>query len=161
MPKGKKTTDIDIDLIVAIEEAIAKEQTAQVFYTKASGLAMAPAVKALFKELKADEVEHERLLKGVLEDILGGKGTKRLKSISSKPLDKELARFFSKDIPKTTTRYEEALAIAMRREKDARDDYVRLAKASPTETLRDLFHLLAHVEAGHLKRLKKVYRTGP
>ena len=161
MPKGNKTADVGLDLVVAIEEAIAKEQTAQVFYTKASGLATAPAVKALFRELKADEVEHERLLKGVLADLLGGKGLKKLKSISSRPPDKELARFFSKDVPRTTTSYAEALAIAMRREEDARDDYFRLAKASPTEPLRDLFNLLAHVEAGHLKRLKNIYRSGP
>jgi rubrerythrin len=161
MPKKHKTANVDLDLIVAIEDAIAKEQTAQVFYTKASGLATAHSVKALFRELKADEVEHERLLTGVLEDLLGGKGIKKLKGTALKPPDKEIVRLFGKEIPKTTTRYEEALAIAMRREKDARDDYVRLAKSSPTETLRDLFHLLAHVEAGHLKRLKKVYRTGP
>lgn len=161
MPKKHETANVDLNIIVAIEDAVAKEQTAQVFYTKASGLATAPAVKALFRELKADEVEHETLLKGVLEDLLGGKGIKKLKITASKPPDKELIRLFRKDVPRTTTSYEEAMAIAMRREKDARDDYVRLAKASPTETLRDLFNHLAHVEAGHLKRLKNIYKTGP
>jgi rubrerythrin len=147
------------ELLEAIEAAIEKEQVSQVFYTKSAGLAVAPGVKELFKELKADEVSHERMLRNVLGDIKNGKLPSTLVKITPKDLlSRKGFRIFSKrDIPKTTTSYKEALLIAMTREEDSWEDYSTLAQVSLPQTLQDLFSLLAQVEAGHLRRLEHLY----
>lgn len=147
------------ELIEAVEAAIEKEQLAQVFYTKASGLAIKPDVKALFRELKSDEISHERMLKNVLGDLMDGKFPHTLAKTTPKDLlSRRGIRLFSKrDIPKTTTSYKEALKIAMKREEDSWEDYSTLSQASLAQTLNDLFSLLAQVEAGHLRRLEALY----
>jgi rubrerythrin len=147
------------ELVEAVEAAIEKEQVSQVFYTKASGLALKPSVKEFFKELKSDEVAHERMLKNVLGDLKDGKipGSKTKLVPRDLLAKKGLGALFRKDIPKATTSYKEALLIAMKREEDSWEDYTTLAQLSLQPTLKDLFTLLAQVEAGHLRRLENLY----
>jgi rubrerythrin len=147
------------ELIEAIEAAIEKEQVSQVFYTKAAGLAIKPGVKVLFRELKADEVSHERMLKNVLLDLHNGKLPHTLaKTIPKDLLSRVGLNFFSKrDIPKTTTNLKQALKIAIKREEDSWEDYSTLAQVTLSQPLKDLFSLLAQVEAGHLRRLEQLY----
>ena len=147
------------ELFEAIEAAIEKEQVSQVFYTKAAGLATHPGVKELFKELKVDEVSHERMLRNVLGDIKNGKLPSTLAKTTPKDLlsRRGLRIFVKRDIPKTTTSYKEALLIAMKREEDSWEDYSTLSQVNLSQTLQDLFMLLAQVEAGHLRRLEHLY----
>jgi|GEM_PF-586457 len=146
------------ELIEAIEAAIEKEQVSQVFYTKAAGLAIKPGVKELFRELKADEVLHERMLKNVLGDLKDGKLPHTPKITPKDLLSRKGLRIFSKhDIPKTTTSYKEALLIAIKREEDSWEDYSTLSQVNLSQMLQDLFTLLAQVEAGHLRRLEHLY----
>ena len=150
---------VDDALIEAINDAIEKEQLAQVFYTKASGLAFTKDVKQFFRELKSDEVDHEKMLKAVLKDLRSGKlPMAKAKHIPSDSLkDSGLSRFLKKDIPKQTTDYQQALIIAMKREEEAWRGYNKLVKMGPPDALKDLFLLLAQVEAGHLRRLESIY----
>jgi rubrerythrin len=147
------------ELIEAIEAAIEKEQVSQVFYTKAAGLATKPGVKELFRELKTDEVSHERMLKNVLLDLRNGKLPRTMAKTVPKDLLSRIGLniFAKRDIPKTTTSYKEALKIAIKREKDSWEDYSTLAQVTFPQTLKDLFSLLAQVEAGHLRRLEQLY----
>lgn len=147
------------ELIEAIEAAIEKEQVSQVFYTKAAGLATKPSVKEMFRELKADEVAHERMLKNVLGDLRNGKLPGTLAKTTPKDLllRKGLKLFSKKDIPKTTTSYKEALLIAIQREEGSWEDYSTLSLVTLSQTLKDLFSLLAQVEAGHLRRLEHLF----
>ena len=151
--------NLNASLIEAINDAIEKEQLAQVFYTKASGLAITKDVKQFFRELKSDEVDHEKMLKAVLKDLRSGK--LRIANAKHIPLaslkDNGISRYLKKDIPTQTTNYQQALMIAMKREEEAWRGYNKLAKMSPVDAIKDLFLLLAQVEAGHLRRLESIY----
>jgi rubrerythrin len=158
MSKVMKKARPDQELIEAVIAAIEKEQQAQVFYTKAAGLATSKAVKDIFREFKADEVGHEKMLKTVLKELKKGKLIKKGTTVHMEPLSRSgLGIFKMKDIPRTNTSYEEALLIAMNREEDAWRGYSNMVRMAPTENLKDLFKLLAQFEAGHLKRLKWLY----
>jgi rubrerythrin len=155
MSKIVKRAKPDPDLIEAVIAAIEKEQQAQVFYTKAAGLATSKAVKEIFRDLKADEVGHEKMLTTVLKELKKGKVIKKGTAVHMGPSSRPgLGLFKMKDIPRTNTNYEEALLIAMGREEDAWKGYSNMVRMAPTENLKDLFKLLAQFEAGHLKRLK-------
>ena len=162
MPKKVTKKKVDNSLIEAVKDSIIKEQDAQVFYTKASGLAADPAVKEFFLGLRDDEIEHEKMLRAVLKDLKAGK----LVGSTSKAIpkgslsDMGIGRYLKKDIPRTTTTYQDALMMAMRREESAWRGYQKLAERSPTESLQDLFLLLAQTEVGHLRRLEAIYERG-
>jgi rubrerythrin len=53
--------------------------------------------------------------------------------------------------------YQKAMVVAMKREEEAWQGYSKMAKMSDNKDLKDLFMLLAQVEAGHLRRIEALY----
>jgi len=151
--------DVDPQIIDAIKDSIGKEQGAQEFYQKASDMVSQKALKDFFLELKQDEKGHEMLLTRMLNDIQDGKiVTGRLSDVSDDSLgDYGISRFLTKKNIEPESGYQDALIVAMKREEAASRGYQMLSKRTGNSEMKDLFLLLAQVEAGHLRRLEDLY----
>jgi rubrerythrin len=149
----------DDTLLEAINDSIAKEKEAQRFYQEAADKVDKAAIKEFFIELKSDELGHERMLTRVRDDLRSGKlTTGRIREVTTASLaDMGISRYLKAKKVKPKINYQEAMVVAMKREEEAWRNYMKLSKMSDNDALKDLFLLLAQVEAGHLRRIEGLY----
>ena len=125
-----------------LDFAIENEQLAIDFYTKLAGEASSKAMRELFEEFANEEKKHNFRLTKIKEDgtvILHKQDIIDLKLsdyLVSAPKTKELT-------------YQDALILAMKREKAAFRLYQTLSKKTSDENLKEVFLQLANEEAKH------------
>jgi len=125
-----------------LDFAIGEEQSAADFYTHLSEQVKNPALRKMFMEFSDEELQH----KSKLENIKMG-------SIEYLPTE-EVINLGLEDVlvdvaPTDGMDYQDALILAMKKEKAAYQMYSRLATAASDETLKELLLGLASQEANH------------
>ena len=127
--------------------AVAKEQAAYELYAAAAEQSADPAARELLVDIAQQELRHRELLSGL--DPHGLTGIEALDEA-----DPCLAAFGRDEPIEPSARMLELLAYAVRREREARDFYDRMARAADDEEHSGLFMKLARMEEGHRNRLE-------
>ena len=142
----KKWESVDETLDFAIEN----EQKAVDFYTKMAEKAKDAALKHIFEDFKKEEEGHKAKLIGVKK---GG----RMVGSTKKVLDLKIEDYLV-DVDEDQDRnYQQALALAMKREKAAFKLYTDLADSVEDVEIKSLFRVLAQEEAKHKLRFEIEY----
>lgn len=134
-----------------LDFAIEKEAEAQEFYLEWAGKLEATHLKELFRNFAGEEQKH----KEKLERVRSGSTFKA--NSTAKVTDLKIVDYLVDIVPTPDMDYQEALIIAMRREKSSFKLYNDLAAMSGDEDMRNLFLALAQEEAKHKLRLETEY----
>ncbi len=134
-----------------LDFAIEKEEEAYQFYTDWAGRLEDPTMREVFREFAQQEMGHK-------EKLLRVKEGKISLTVSPEGVpDLKISDFLVEIKPHAATSYQEALIVAMQREKASFRLYNDLASRAEDEALRNLFLALAQEEARHKLRLEIAY----
>ena len=142
----KEFSSIDDILKFAIDE----EQKAVDFYSELANRASSEEMKKIFLEFAAEEVNHKSRLTRIREEGV-------FTMPSEKVADLKIGDYLVNVDPKPEMTYEEALVVAMKKEKAAFRLYNNLASRAPTEALKNVFLSLAAEESKHKLRFEIEY----
>ncbi len=133
-----------------LEFAISEEIGAKEFYLGLAGKAKSPAMKRLFEQFAAEEDGHRIKLEGVKTD-------KSLLPAHNQVTDLKIGDYLVAGEPSPDLGYQDALILAMSKEKAAFRMYLDLSAAATNSGLQGLFHSLAQEEANHKLRFEIEY----
>jgi rubrerythrin len=133
-----------------LDFAIGQEQEAFQFYTGLSARMDRPWMSEIFKGFAQEELGHKRKL----EDIKIGK---KLLPSQSKVLDLKIGDYLIDVEPTEEMDYQQALIVAMKKEKKAFRMYNDLAAVVDDGSLQAVFLSLAQEEAKHKLRFEIEY----
>lgn len=133
-----------------LDFAIDNEQQAVDFYNQLAGNSKNQEMKDVFLQFAKEEMGHKARLTKIKTE-----GTFTLKK--EQVLDLKMSDYLVDVEPKPNMTYEEALILAMKREKNAFKLYTNLAKKAPTDDLRKIFESLAVEESKHKLRFEMEY----
>jgi rubrerythrin len=134
----------------AIEFAIGKEQEAYDFYTEWSKKLEHEAIQQVFREFAVEELRHRDMLTDVKE------GKRELKK-DQKVQDLKITDYFVEVKPSEDLSYQDALQLAIQRERGSIELYGHLVESSGAEELAELFGSLVEEETKHKMRLEAIY----
>lgn len=143
----KEFTSIDSILDFAINN----EQNAVDFYTQLAGSSKNEEMIKVFTQFAKEEMGHKARLTRIKNE-----GAFNLKN-EKKVLDLKMADYLVDVEAKPNMSYEEALIVAMKREKSAFKLYSHLAEKAPTADLQKIFEGLAIEESKHKLRFEIEY----
>ncbi len=133
-----------------LDFAILREQEAQSFYRELAAKVKGQAMQKLLMDFVAQEARHEAKLKGVKQ------GRKSLGAGGTVP-DLKVSEYLAQSEPKPDMDYQDALTVAMQRERAAFALYSDLAAATDDAELQEVFSALAQEEAKHKLFLEREY----
>ena len=133
-----------------LDYAVRSEENAHSFYKAWSKKIEDRSLVKLFEELAGEELKHK-------EFLLGVKKGATLKPSREEIVDLKISDYVMEVKASTDMDYQEALTLAMQREKEAFKLYSSLAALSSDGTMRDTFTALAQEEAKHKLRLEILY----
>ncbi len=133
-----------------LEFAISREQEAYEFYVDLAGKTKDPSLKEAFLSYSKEELGHKQKIEAV-------KTGKRLLPVSKKVTDLKIGDYLVDVEPKENMDYQQALILAMKREKAAYRLYTDIANISDDSELQLLFLALAQEEAKHKLRFEVAY----
>ena len=138
------------DLNDVLDFAIKNEQEAVDFYSNLSNKLENQQMKAVFEEFAQEEVRHKMRLTKIKED--------GIITISNEEVDDlKIADYTVTHAPHPDMTYEEALVLAMGKEKAAFKLYMKLSERVSDAGLKDLFKSLAVEESKHKLRFELEY----
>jgi rubrerythrin len=138
----------------ALDFAIQREIEANRFYMELAGLVENPAMCKVFEGFAKEELGH----KARLEALKNNKMTAlKETTLNKKVINLKIADFVEDVEPVPNMSYQEALIIAMKREKASFRLYTDLADAVTNQVQKDTFLLLAQEEAKHKLRFELEY----
>ncbi|NLA71269.1 MAG: ferritin family protein [Clostridiaceae bacterium] len=138
----------------ALENSVQAEQNAHDFYAAAAKKVNNGALSELFEKLAGDELGHRDFLKKLLADNAPPM------TIKPQAVDYHLAEEIIADKPDLTVDmpFDEAIALAIKREEEAMATYETLARdAAGDNELRTLFINLKNMEQSHKTALESIY----
>ncbi len=133
-----------------LDFAIGQEEQAAAFYTGLAGRMDRPWMSEIFKEFAKEEEGHKKKLLEV-------KSGKRLMSSEKKVLDLKIGDYLVDVEPTDHMDYQQALVVAMKKEKKAFKMYTDLSAATDDANLKTVFASLAQEEAKHKLRFEIEY----
>ncbi len=134
-----------------LDSAIVREEQAHAYYTELAASMDDPAMKQVFLEFAAEELEHKATLEAVKQGQYGLVDT-------TLPIPRLAITESLKEVtPTRNMDYAAALSLAMKREKAAYMLYLRLSAEAKSQTLTELFLALAQQEANHKLRFEIEY----
>lgn len=133
-----------------LDFAIQQEQNAVDFYTALSTNADNQEMKATFIQFAKEEMGHKARLSTIKE-------TGIMEGFREQVADLKISDFVVSTTPAPNMSYEEALVLAMKREKAAFKLYTRLAERTTNSELSQLFQSLAVEESKHKLRFEIEY----
>jgi rubrerythrin len=133
-----------------LEFAIDQEQRAIDFYSELSKNARSDEMKEVFLEFAGEEMKHKQRLTKIREE---GVFTMPIQQVA----DLKISDYVVSVEPKPDMSYEEALILAMKREKSAFKLYMKLSERAPDEGLKNVFLSLAQEESKHKLRFELEY----
>lgn len=133
-----------------LDFAIKREEEANRFYTEMAEKMEKPWMKETFLDFASEELKHK-------EKLLGVKEGKYLEPSKEKILDLKIAEYLTAKAPRADMDYQEALILAMKREKKAYQLYNSLAGATDDEDVKKTLEALAQEEAKHKLWLETEY----
>jgi len=134
----------------ALDFAIENEEEAAQFYTNLAGRMERPWMREIFTGFAQEEEGHKRKLLDV-------KAGKRLLTAEAKVLNLKIGDYLVEGKPTKDLDYQQALILAMHKEKRAFKMYIDLAAATEDASLKELFMGLAQEEAKHKLRFEIEY----
>ncbi len=134
----------------ALDFAIQSEQEAADFYTNLADVSKNQAMREIFIQYAKEEKGHKKRLENI-------KRKKTFEFSDEKVFDLEIGDYLV-DIKATSDMsYQDALILAMKKEKSAFKLYSDLAGIAPNIGLRNIFLVLAQEEAKHKLRFEIEY----
>jgi len=133
-----------------LDFAIRGEEEARDFYNDLASKLKNPSMKVIFEEFAAEEDNHRAKL---LEVRASGEFSFHAEQVQ----DLKIADYLVVEPPKGELDYQQALVIAMKKEKKAFQMYTKLSESAKDEAIRDLFAFLAQEEAKHKLRIELEY----
>lgn len=130
--------------------AIDAEQEAFDFYSKLAAGASSEQMRTVFEQFAQEESGHKAKLLGILE-------TGIVEFTKEKVADLKIADYTVTVEAKSDMTYQDALILAMKKEKAAFRLYLALSERAPSSSLRDLFMMLATEESKHKLRFELEY----
>jgi len=130
--------------------AIEKEVEAREFYLEWAGKLATPHLQEVFRSFAAEEDKHKEKLERVKSGSLFRPSTAEI-------TDLRIVDYLVDLVPTPGIDYQEALIIAMKREKASFRLYNDLAQLTHDESLKATFFALAQEEAKHKLRLETEY----
>ncbi len=143
MPEFASTDEV-------LDFAIEKEQEAQRFYQELAQKAPGPAMAEFFRRMARQEAGHRQKLIGVKQ------GRRELVK-GGEVADLKLSDYLVEVQARPDMDYQDALVVAMQREKASFALYTDLAALAADEDTRELFQSLAQEEASHKLHLEREY----
>ncbi len=130
--------------------AIAQEQEAVDFYTNLAEKSTSQDMKSVFLQFAKEEIGHKARLTRIRdEQIFDWK--------DSAVADLKIADYMLDVEEKENMDYQDALVLAMKKEKNAYDLYISLSDRAPNEDLKRIFLSLAKEESKHKLRFEREY----
>jgi len=136
-----------------LEMAINNEVEAYEFYKQAVAKSKDTNLKSIFTELAEEELKHKKTLEGFLrnEELelkfhVGGPDYKIAETIELPKLSPDMS-------------FADGVALAIKKEQEARDMYLQFAAASKDEITKVTFLELAKMELGHKVKLEELYNN--
>ncbi|WP_320019054.1 ferritin family protein [Labilibaculum manganireducens] len=134
-----------------LDFAINEEQMAADFYTELAGKMKHQEMKDTFEQYALEELGHRAKLEAI-------KNGKKYQVSEAKVADLKIGDYLlDVDVDKSNITYQEALILAMKKEKIAFRLYNDLASAALDEPSKKLFLMLAQEEAKHKLRFEVEY----
>jgi rubrerythrin len=133
-----------------IDFAIEREQEAVEFYTDLSGKMEQPSMRQVFLDFAEEEKRHKTKLEGIKDGKLLAPAEKKVK-------DLKIADYLVDVDAEKSLDYQQALILAMKKEKVAFKLYSNLAAATDDDNLRSTLLSLAQEEAKHKLRFELEY----
>lgn len=133
-----------------LDFAISNEEQAVQFYTDLAGNMDRPWMKEIFLNFAKEEAGHKKKL----TDIKAGK---RFAPSSKKIADLKIGDYLVDVEPSDKLDYQQALVLAMKKEKKAFKLYTDLAASSGDDEMEQTFLSLAQEEAKHKLRFELEY----
>ncbi len=133
-----------------LDFAVAKEEESAEFYADLARQVEKPWMRRVFEEFSREEVGHK-------EKLLGIQQGKTLLPAEGKVLDLKIGDYLVDVEPTPDMEYQDALILAMKKEKASFRLYSDLAEATDDASLRATFLALAQEEAKHKLRFEVEY----
>ena len=133
-----------------LDFAVEREEEAAQFYTDLAGKMEKPWMKEVFEQFAREEMGHKAKLLAIKEG-------KRMLPSRRKVLDLKMADYLVADEPQGEMDYQQALILAMRKEKAAFKLYTHLAEKVDDADLKTTLLALAQEEAKHKLRFEVEY----
>lgn len=130
--------------------AIENEQQAVNFYNQLAGNSKNEEMKTVFTQFAKEEMGHKARLTKIKTE-----GTFEMKE--KQVQDLKMSDYLVDVEPRPDMPYEEALVLAMKREKSAFKLYTDLSEKAPTAELKKIFQILAQEESKHKLRFELEY----
>ena len=133
-----------------LDFAIEQEEEAAAFYTELAANAEKPWMKTVFVQFAKEEMGHKNKLLNVKKGGI-------LKPTKEKIIDLKIGDYLVEVEASPKMEYQDALIVAMKKEKAAFRLYSDIAAQAEDESLRDTFLALAQEEAKHKLRFEVEY----
>ena len=133
-----------------LDFAINAEQEAVDFYTDLAENANNKEMEKIFKQFAKEEMGHKSRIMNIKE-------TGAYKAPKEEISDLKIADYTVDVVPTSNMRYDEALVVAMKKEKAAFKLYNDLANRAHDEEMKELFFSLAQEESKHKLRFEVEY----
>jgi rubrerythrin len=133
-----------------LDFAMNEEQQAVEFYTRLAAQATTSDMRRIFEEFANEEIGHKARLAKIREE-----GT--YDTPAEKISDLKIADFIVSAEVKPDMSYQDALVVAMKKEKAAFKLYTVLAERAPNSEMKNLFLSLAQEESKHKLRFELEY----
>lgn len=133
-----------------LDFAMAREQESVDFYTNLSDKARNEEMKKVFQEFAMEEVKHKARLQKIKDEGI-------MEISDEKIQDLKISDYTVNMTPSPDMSYEEALILAMNKEKAAYKLYMKLSTKTDDPNLRDVFLSLAQEESKHKLRFEIEY----
>lgn len=133
-----------------LDFAMDAEQKAVDFYNQLAERVKNEDMKSIFLEFAQEEVGHKAKLKKIKEE-------KMFVASSESISDLKISDYIDSVVIKPDMSYQEALIVAMNREKASFNLYTRLSKKTDVPELQNIFKMLAQEESKHKLRFEMEY----
>jgi rubrerythrin len=133
-----------------LDFAIKSEEDSMAFYKELSDRVQKPWMKKIFKDFAREEKGHK-------VKLLEVKKGKMLLKAEERVLDLKIGDYLVEVEPSSGMDYQDALIVAMKKERSAFLLYTNLANAAKSRALRETFQVLAQEEAKHKLRFEMEY----
>jgi rubrerythrin len=133
-----------------LDFAIEREQESHDFYMDLAKKAERPGMGGLFTQFAREELGHKARLEGIK------KGTRSFNP-AKQVVDLKIGDYLVDVAPSPTLTYQNALILAMKKEKAAFQLYTDLAAETGDAEVRQIFETLAQEEAKHKLRFEIEY----
>jgi rubrerythrin len=133
-----------------LDFAIGQEQEAVDFYNKLASTLSNEAMKKVFEDFAWEEMKHKTKLLEIQQ-------TGMFETGKGKVMDLKIADYMVKVQPNPDMTYQDALVLAMSKEKSAFRLYMSLSERAQDAALQSIFLMLAQEEAKHKLRFEIEY----